>query len=204
MINAIISGIALGLLLSILIGPVFFLLIKTSIYDGFKSAMYLELGICLSDAVCIFIAYIGLANLLQEPSYKPVISWIGGIVLIVFGIITYRQKIKLEKKINIPKRDDYIKLIIRGFLFNITNPSVIFFWIGAVGIAVSQFQSNKLFIATYFLFTLLVVIAIDILKAKLALRLSKSINDSKLSLLSKIAGIIILLFGVGIIVKLFI
>jgi len=203
-INAIISGIALGLLLSILIGPVFFLLIKTSIYDGFKSAMYLELGICLSDAVCIFIAYIGLANLLQEPSYKPVISWIGGIVLIVFGIITYRQKIKLEKKINIPKRDDYIKLIIRGFLFNITNPYVIFFWIGAVGIAVSQFQSNKLFIATYFLFTLLVVIAIDILKAKLALRLSKSINDSKLSLLSKIAGIGILLFGVGIIVKLFI
>ena len=204
MINAIISGIALGLLLSILIGPVFFLLIKTSIYDGFKSAMYLELGICLSDAVCIFIAYIGLANLLQEPSYKPIISWIGGIVLIVFGIITYRQKIKLEKKLTIPKRDDYIKLIIRGFLFNITNPSVIFFWIGAVGIAVSQFQSNKLFIATYFLFTLLVVIAIDILKAKLALRLSKSINDSKLSLLSKIAGIIILLFGVGIIVKLFI
>jgi len=203
-INAIISGIALGLLLSILIGPVFFLLIKTSIYDGFKSAMYLELGICLSDAVCIFIAYIGLANLLQEPSYKPIISWIGGIVLIVFGIITYRQKIKLEKKLTIPKRDDYIKLIIRGFLFNITNPSVIFFWIGAVGIAVSQFQSNKLFIATYFLFTLLVVIAIDILKAKLALRLSKSINDSKLSLLSKIAGIIILLFGVGIIVKLFI
>ncbi len=204
MINAIISGIALGLLLSILIGPVFFLLIKTSIYDGFKSAMYLELGICLSDAVCIFIAYIGLANLLQEPSYEPIISWIGGIVLIVFGIITYRQKNKLEKKITISKRDDYIKLIIRGFLFNITNPSVIFFWIGAVGIAVSQFQSNKLFIATYFLFTLLVVIAIDILKAKLALRLSKSINDSKLSLLSKIAGIIILLFGVGIIVKLFI
>jgi threonine/homoserine/homoserine lactone efflux protein len=203
-INAIISGIALGLLLSILIGPVFFLLIKTSIYDGFKSAMYLELGICLSDAVCIFIAYIGLANLLQEPSYEPIISWIGGIVLIVFGIITYRQKNKLEKKITISKRDDYIKLIIRGFLFNITNPSVIFFWIGAVGIAVSQFQSNKLFIATYFLFTLLVVIAIDILKAKLALRLSKSINDSKLSLLSKIAGIIILLFGVGIIVKLFI
>ena len=204
MINAIISGIALGLLLSILIGPVFFLLIKTSIYDGFKSAMYLELGICLSDAVCIFIAYIGLANLLQEPSYEPIISWIGGIVLIVFGIITYRQKNKLEKKITISKRDDYIKLIIRGFLFNITNPSVIFFWIGAVGIAVSQFQSNKLFIATYFLFTLLVVIAIDILKAKLALRLSKSINDSKLSLLSKIAGIGILLFGVGIIVKLFI
>jgi threonine/homoserine/homoserine lactone efflux protein len=203
-INAIISGIALGLLLSILIGPVFFLLIKTSIYDGFKSAMYLELGICLSDAVCIFIAYIGLANLLQEPSYEPIISWIGGIVLIVFGIITYRQKNKLEKKITISKRDDYIKLIIRGFLFNITNPSVIFFWIGAVGIAVSQFQSNKLFIATYFLFTLLVVIAIDILKAKLALRLSKSINDSKLSLLSKIAGIGILLFGVGIIVKLFI
>ena len=203
MLNAIISGIALGLLLSVLIGPVFFLLIKTSIYDGFKSAMYLELGICLSDAVCIFLAYLGLANLLQEPSYKPIISWIGGLILIVFGVITYRQKVKLQDKLNIPNRDDYIKLVVRGFLFNITNPSVIFFWIGAVGLAVSEFSGSVSNVFTYFVSALFVVVSIDILKAKLAMHLSKSITENRLMLFSKIAGLGILLFGVGIIVKLY-
>lgn len=203
MINAILSGIALGLLLSVLIGPVFFLLIKTSIYDGFKSAMYLELGICFSDAVCIFLSYLGLANLLQEPSYRPIVSWVGGIVLIIFGIVTFRQKVKINKKLAIAKRDDFIKLMLRGFLFNITNPSVIFFWIGAVGIAVNQFQGNKIHISSYFISTLAVVVLIDVIKAKLAMRLSKSMNEAKLSMLSKIAGTGILLFGVGIIVKLY-
>ena len=201
MINAILSGVALGLLLSILIGPVFFMLIKTSIYDGFKSAMYLELGICISDAVCIFLSYLGLANILQEPQYRTTISCIGGVVLIIFGIVTYRSKVVLQNKIALPKRDDYLKLMLRGFVFNITNPSVIFFWVGAVGLSVSEFDGNKAHIFFYFLSTLIVVVLIDVIKAKLAMRLSKSITEKKLVMLSKIAGTGIILVGVVLIIK---
>ncbi|MCC7051155.1 MAG: hypothetical protein IT239_05185 [Bacteroidia bacterium] len=44
-IYAVIHGVGLGLLLSILIGPVFFLLIRISIEQGAKQALTLEVGV---------------------------------------------------------------------------------------------------------------------------------------------------------------
>ena len=40
--------------LSLFIGPAFFVLIETSIKKGFKSAVFLDVGILISDAVCIY------------------------------------------------------------------------------------------------------------------------------------------------------
>lgn len=201
MFDAIISGVGLGLLLSILIGPVFFLLIKTSIYDGFKSAMFLELGIGLSDVVCIAGSYFGLVNYLQSPDHKFFISIIGGIVLIIFGLYTFNHKTSIQNKVSIPKRDDYVKLVVKGFVFNISNPSVIFFWIGAVSLAVSQYSGNTSYVGSYFISTLSVVTCIDIVKARLAQKLSSIINEDKLNKLSKLAGIVIMAFGVVILLK---
>ena len=201
MIDAIISGMGLGLLLSILIGPVFFLLIKTSIYDGFKSAMFLELGIGLSDMVCIAVSYFGLVNYLQSPEHKFIISIIGGIVLIIFGWYTMTHQTKVQDKANIPKHDDYIRLMLKGFVFNLSNPSVIFFWIGAVSLAVSQYSGNAWHVGAYFSSTLAVVTCIDIIKARLAQKLSTILNESKLAMLSKIAGISIIGFGIMILMK---
>ena len=201
MFDAIISGVGLGLLLSILIGPVFFLLIKTSIYDGFKSAMFLELGIGLSDVVCIAGSYFGLVNYLQSPDHKFIISIIGGIVLILFGLYTFNHKTSIQNKVSIPKRDDYVKLVVKGFVFNISNPSVIFFWIGAVSLAVSQYSGNAAHVGLYFISTLSVVTCIDIVKARLAQKLSSILNEDKLNKLSKLAGIVIMAFGVVILLK---
>lgn len=201
MIDAIISGMGLGLLLSILIGPVFFLLIKTSMNDGFKSAMFLELGIGLSDIVCISISYFGLVNYLQAPEYKFIISMIGAVVLIIFGWYTMTHHTREQDKMNIPKHDDYLRLIVKGFVFNLSNPSVIFFWIGAVSLAVSQYSGNSLHVGAYFGSTLTVVTCMDIVKARLAQKLSTILNESKLVMLSKIAGITIIGFGIVILVK---
>lgn len=66
MMEAVKYGIGLGLFISILIGPVFFILINVSIKEGFRSAMYLDIGILLSDAVCILLSYLGMAALLND------------------------------------------------------------------------------------------------------------------------------------------
>ena len=47
----VLNGIIFGFLLSFLLGPAFFVLIETSIKKGFKSAVFLDLGILLSDAI---------------------------------------------------------------------------------------------------------------------------------------------------------
>jgi threonine/homoserine/homoserine lactone efflux protein len=195
MLEAIWKGFLLGLLLSILIGPVFFLLIKTSIRDGFKNAMVLEAGIFLSDAVCISLSYLGMAQVLTNPTWRIPISYIGGALLLVFGAVTLRSTPTLREPLEVPKRDDFIKLFLKGFFFNISNPSVIFFWIGAVGIAVSEFEGETAHVVGYFTGTLLVVVGIDVLKAWSAHKLSSFINEKRLRLLSRFAGMGIMAFG---------
>ncbi len=89
MIDAAIQGIILGLALSVLIGPVFFLLIQTSIKEGFKAALKLELGIISSDAFCIFVSYLGLARVLENPTIANYVGLGGGVMLLIIGVKTY-------------------------------------------------------------------------------------------------------------------
>ena len=51
--QAIQTGITLGLTLAILLGPVFFALIQTSISKGFLKGLFLAIGISISDSVYI-------------------------------------------------------------------------------------------------------------------------------------------------------
>ena len=53
MIEAVISGIGFGLVLTFLTGPVFFALIKTSIEKGFHAGVALALGVVCSDMVFV-------------------------------------------------------------------------------------------------------------------------------------------------------
>ena len=45
MINDILTGLPWGIFLSFMIGPVFFILIETSITKGFRAALAFDLGI---------------------------------------------------------------------------------------------------------------------------------------------------------------
>ncbi|MES2837461.1 MAG: LysE family transporter [Bacteroidota bacterium] len=201
MIDAAIQGIVLGLALSVLIGPVFFLLIQTSIKEGFKAALKLELGIISSDAFCIFVSYLGLARVLENPTVANYVGLGGGIMLLVIGVKTYfSHKTVKEEEIEIKKTSGY-KLFFRGFLLNTGNPSVILFWLGAVGIAVAQFGTSKLNIGAYFIATLGTYFAFDVLKAYLAQKVKKFLTPKSFDLINKIAGVVIFGFGIVLLFK---
>jgi len=57
MINDILSAIPWGILLAFTIGPVFFVLLETSISKGFRAAMVLDSGVVFADLIFILIAY---------------------------------------------------------------------------------------------------------------------------------------------------
>lgn len=82
------QGIIPGLILSVAIGPVFFMLITTSLNRGFKKAMILEAGIIIGDAFCILSAVLGLQAILSKEEYRQGLTIAGGIVLLLFGFIT--------------------------------------------------------------------------------------------------------------------
>ena len=58
MINDILAGIPWGIFLSFMIGPVFFVLLETSIIKGFRAALVFDLGVVLGDIFFICVAYL--------------------------------------------------------------------------------------------------------------------------------------------------
>ena len=89
MINDILSGIPWGIFLSFMVGPVFFILLETSIIKGFRAALVFDLGVVLGDIVFIGIAYLGSYRLIQSLKDKPALFIFGGILMLVYGIISF-------------------------------------------------------------------------------------------------------------------
>lgn len=200
--EAIINGVVYGLVLSVLVGPVFFTLIQTSIERGFKSGVYVAVGISLSDALCIAIAYLGISNLLDSPEFKRNLSYFGGAMLLCFGV--YYLFIKNRKPVifnpaHIEERRP-VRLMAKGFVINGFNPMVLFFWIATIGVATGQFGYTTHGMAvTFFCAIIFTVFTTDVLKAKLSDKLRQLLTTRTVRLMNFIVGIVMLVFGLKLI-----
>jgi len=92
------SAILIGFLLStILIGPVFFLLIETSLRRSWKTAVVLDLGVIAADILCIAAAYYGSKDFTDYVTNHPKfyrIYIIAGFFVLIYGIFMYFSKPK--------------------------------------------------------------------------------------------------------------
>jgi threonine/homoserine/homoserine lactone efflux protein len=135
MSQALWEGISMGLVLSAMIGPVFFALIQNSLEHGFRYAAVLALGILLSDLIYVVVTYFSISLLAQYPFFEIGLGYAGGAVLIGFGISTILKKNKNRPNsggIPLPKskkRTGFMK----GFGINGVNPFVLLFWISIEG-----------------------------------------------------------------------
>ena len=124
--------------MAFMIGPVFFMLIQTSILKGARAAIVFDLGVILGDLSFILIAYYGSRSLLEKIKDDPRLFFIGGLVLIIYGLITYLEKenkkeaLASAKIIEVPIKNNYLKLFLKGFFLNCINVGVLAFWLGTV------------------------------------------------------------------------
>ena len=92
------TAIPLGFLLSFSFGPLFFILLETSISKGIKQAFLMDIGIVLSDLVFFTIAYIGTSKIITEEN-EPALYILGGVMLSSYGIVSFIQTYQKKKKI---------------------------------------------------------------------------------------------------------
>ena len=201
MINAILNGILLGLVLSIMIGPVFFLLLNTSIKKGFKPAVYLALGVALSDVMFITICFFGNSLLGSLNAHSTQIGWLGGGLLIIFGLVALFKKVSLsEKELKLP--DDSKTLLIdtgKGFMMNTLNPFVLVFWLGVItAVNAGQF-GGKAYTLFFFIAVIITVFSVDLLKSFLASRLKRLLTQNVLVWMNRISGTALILYGIKLI-----
>src|SRR5271154_2721702 len=91
------KGLLVGTIFIASFGPIFFTLIETSINKGFLSAASIAVGTLISDSLYIAIAFFGVSFFLESKDFKIGLGFCGGILLMVFGILYFFKKPKIEK-----------------------------------------------------------------------------------------------------------
>lgn len=204
------NALFIGFFMAFMIGPVFFMLIQTSILKGARAAIAFDLGVILGDLCFILMAYYGSRSLLEKIKDDPRLFFIGGLVLIIYGLITYfdtsnkKEVIKESKIINVPIKNNYLKLFFRGFFLNFINVGVLAFWLGTVLVIGPSLKMNQHAIFAYFATVLLGYFMTDLGKIFLAKQLKNKMTPHVIYRVKKTMGIILIVCGVFLMLKGFI
>ncbi|BDB52257.1 LysE family translocator [Flavobacterium ammonificans] len=202
MINDILTGIPWGIFLSFMIGPVFFILIETSITKGFRAALTFDLGVVLGDIFFIGVAYLGSYRLIASLKDKPALFIFGGILMVAYGIISF-IKLKKQAKIQYESIDDeiikknYGSLFIKGFFLNIINIGVLGFWLAIIISVGPKLEMQTSRMMTFFTSVIVTYLLIDCLKMVLAKQLKSKLTPTNILKIKKAISIVLIVFGLA-------
>ena len=204
-------AIMIGVFLSVVVnmGPAFITLVQTSLHRGFRSAAWFATGVILNDAMVVSICIMASVQIVMNSSFEAALACIGaGIILLLFGIFTYRKKVERQKE-----RDEYIEkrtnevlkkqedkpawfvFLAKGFVLNILNPFVWIFWFSAVAMVAGNMGGNKLSTLVFFAIILGTTLLLEMMKAWGAAKLKKFLTPERTTLINRIAGILLMLCG---------
>ncbi len=198
MTEAVIQGIIMGLILSTFCGPIFFMLINLGITSSLKSVFYLAFGVFVSDMLTIFLLLYAALGSITDLKSLEILYYFGGAVLIYFGIRNLLKEPVIVEYSEVSQKA-LNKIFIRGFMINSLNPTILFFWFGAMMLAFSTYHNNKNLVLAQFISGLAVTLFTDCLKGYSAFHLKKYVKPSFLKVLNKISGLIIIGFGLKLI-----
>lgn len=222
MLDLILKGIITGFILSVMIGPVFFVLLETSIKKGIRAGIAMDAGVLISDIIYILIAFFFYNEVksMAEGQSRETAKVIGGFLFIIYGLFTYFKKsstledvkersaeqlIDVEiSKISKSQREPsdwkaYRMLCLKGFLLNLANPLVVFYWFSVLTLGdankIDGWSANSVLL-TFIGIILLVFFSIDLLKIVGAKQLRPFITNRLLKSLNLLTGIVFMAFGV--------
>jgi len=207
----IVQGILIGLVLSILAGPIFFVYLQVAAEKGFRAGLAVGLGAWLGDILYVLIVAAGVSSIVSFLKWDGFAFWFalfGGVMLIVFGISTVlaanNKKFKLKNDIPIVTDKNYFKLFMKGFSINFLNPFVALFWLGTMGILTALLkndQPNTYQKIEFFGSIIVVIIITDMLKIYLSKKIKRYLSPNSIYSLQKIVGIILVVLGIVLMVR---
>lgn len=196
MLETVISGISLGLVLAMLVGPVFFMILVISIRQGFRSAAWFVTGVALNDAFYILVTYLSSSALMLFRNYTMEIGVVGGLVLIAFGLANALKKPAVQATdLELGETTSGWINLVKGFMMNLLNPFVLIFWFGVSGAAGYSRGDSAASVTIFYSATLATIFLTDLIKAWLARRLRDLLRPPVLLWLNRISGMALILFG---------
>ncbi|HQW04722.1 MAG: LysE family transporter [Flavobacteriales bacterium] len=193
MILALVEGLAIGLATTVLVGPVFFTLLRASLDHGQRGGFAVALGIIASDIMVVAICSAGLSASVQRTFSGPWMALAAGVLLLVLGV-SYLLKRPTNPYGREPLgRRGMLGLFTSGFAVNFVNPFVFAIWIGVSMRATSGYGHQGWGLLGGALAGILIS---DLAKAHFAPRLRSLLTLSTLRKLYLLIGIALLVFSI--------
>jgi threonine/homoserine/homoserine lactone efflux protein len=198
MVEAILKGLALGVVLALSVGPIIFTIIKQSITVGHKGGFSFVAGVWLSDIILVVLSNVFTAWVATLLEHRNMIGYGGSSFLIGMGVYYFFFK-KVVLKSTEGKHADhlstqqFLRIFASGFIINTLNPGVIIFWLGNASIlALTHSLDERIVI---FSICLLINMSADVGKVMMAGKLRNKLTIHNLAIINKISGAILVAFG---------
>jgi threonine/homoserine/homoserine lactone efflux protein len=200
------KGLIVGFLASIPLGPVGVLCIQRTINKGRVSGLISGMGASTVDSFFALVAALGLTyiiNFIEEQHFY--IQLIGGGVLVFLGAKIFNTNPVKQIRRHRRKKNKLIEDYFSVLFLTISNPLAVFLFVAAfagIGLVTAKDSSLKssLIIAGVFagatLWWVLLTFLVDLFRKRFRLK--------QLWWINKIAGIIIMIFGIAAILSVFI
>ncbi|WP_455004308.1 LysE family translocator [Capnocytophaga gingivalis] len=202
MIESIFIAMSLGIMLAFTIGPVFFILIETSITKGIRSALAFDLGAISGDIFFILLAYWGTSRLSDYIKNNPNLFVYGGILIIIYGLFSFfkeRKDYRLrppQTRIVEIKEGNYFTFFYKGFFLNIINVGVFFYWVATIATFSSGAGNTTTKVLVFLGTILLTYLLTDIVKILIAKRLRHKLTPTNIHKIKQGIHIFLVIFGV--------
>ncbi len=208
MLSEYLNAVLLGFGLAFMVGPVFFVLLETSITKGARAAITFDLGVILADISFILLAYYGSLTFLNGIEDDPNLFLLGGAILMSYGFFTvfYKKskKIVTDKELVIVENNNYLGLFLKGYFLNFINIGVFAFWLAVVIAVSSSMQLDEVKVFKYFAIVIISFFITDLAKITLAKQLKKKLTPIVLRKIRHFIGVIFIIFGMVLAAKRFI
>lgn len=186
----------LGLTLSFAAGPIFFIIIETSISHGKRAAWSLQFGAISADIIFIVIAWYGSQAFLKNLQDNIWLGLLSGAAIAGFGayyLFKSKHTGQLQQELRLPRKRT---LFVKGFMLNFLNVGVLFFWL-ATTITFSNLLDNEpMRMRLFYFLTLGSYLIIDSFKIYFANRFKQQLAGRRLQMIEKIIGLLLILFGI--------
>ncbi len=124
------QGVLLGGLISIPVGPVNVICLQQTLKKGRIKGFRSTLGATLADSIFALIAILGLGTVIHLiEQFRPVFELSGGFIILGFGLAVLLKHIRISLNQEKPERDWYGIGRFRSFLFTISNPLTVLFFV---------------------------------------------------------------------------
>jgi threonine/homoserine/homoserine lactone efflux protein len=198
-IQLVLAGVGIGLLMAAPIGPVNVLVIQRAAASGFWGGLAAGIGAVLGDGTLAAIAAFSVTAISDVmTAYSGLIQLVGGILLIAFGIglLVARPKLGIASG-GKSELWEHTGIIPQTFFLTVTNPGAILGMAAMIGGLGSLIGGLDTYLEALILVT--AVMGGSLLwwlgLSELIATIRHKLTDSRLKLINRIAGVVLLAFG---------